>query len=69
MTDLSTGVLKKEAVRMAPARQIGTAGAAGEPGAAGARARIVHQSRTHSIVEVVCACGRSIQVQCNYVQE
>jgi len=68
MTDMSTGVLKKDVVKMAPGRRPGPVGPADEAAKATPRARIVGQTQTHAVLEVVCSCGQKIQVQCNYAR-
>ena len=68
MEKLANGVLKSDALRPGQPCRIGqpppTEGGAGP--SSGPTARVVQQTDTCAIVEVVCSCGNSIRVQCDY---
>ncbi len=69
MDELRKGVLKGDAIRMGdpfsiPAPRSGSTG--GVAAGSGPTARIAQQNDTHALVEVICSCGQTIQVQCNY---
>lgn len=63
-----SGVIKKGFVQdgpgLAAATPAGTSGSSG--GGALPRARLVEQREGMAIVEVVCACGRVMMLQCEY---
>ena len=73
MTAAATTVLKREKVRMAGACRLGAhgvpAGAAPDaPGVPAGRTqgRIIQQNDDGAVVEVTCACGRTIHLYCTY---
>ncbi len=63
-------VVKKNKVKMAGTRDLSVSSpqeAQGAPGSGGANARILQQTDTEAVIEVLCDCGRQIHLHCNYV--
>jgi hypothetical protein len=69
MDRTSSGVLKKDTVKMAEGRSL--VGRANQQPArvAGPAARILNQTETGVLIEVTCACGERTQLQCDYASE
>ena len=70
------GILKNDSFRVGepcPLGQTTTQGAAvaapaSQQDADGPVARVIEQAPTHAIVEIVCTCGKAIQMRCDYDQ-
>lgn|GEM_PF-5523666 len=62
-----SGVIKKRDVREGSPYVLG-GGGLGAAGSAAPSARIVAQNDTGVVIEVTCACGQTVQVQCNYAE-
>ena len=57
------GVLKKREIRLGQPRTIGTES---DAPAQAPQARIAQQNDTGATLEVVCSCGRRMQLRCDY---
>jgi hypothetical protein len=77
MPEVAPTILKKQVIRPAAARMIAPAviaapaaarpvAAAPADGGEAVSARIVEQTAAFAVVEVCCACGRKIRLQCDY---
>ena len=70
MAEIATGVLKKSTVHVSePCRIGGQAGrhVTNKHAATGsATARLVEQNDQRAVIEVVCGCGQTLHVECNY---
>ena len=62
----SLGVLKKGMIKIAEPRLIGDCAVAGGSVSDGPRARIVEQDESSTVIEVICTCGKSIYLKCDY---
>jgi len=60
------GVLKRNRVKPAGPCRVGGEGASAGSPAGAAQARIVKQEQGWAVIEVACACGQKIYVQCTY---
>ena len=66
--DLETsGLLKREQVKMTGHCRLGSA-AAGVTPSVRPRAKIVEQDEKNTIIEVVCHCGEKIYLHCTYAK-
>lgn len=59
-----SGVIKKNQVHEGPAAAVAVG--SGAAGAGLPKARLIEQREGLAIVEVVCGCGRTIVLQCEY---
>jgi hypothetical protein len=68
-------ILKKQQVKEGgrfriPARPVGATGVAGIPRPATAggtpQAKVVENTADYAILEVICGCGQTLYIQCNY---
>ena len=70
MDQRTCGVLKGRNVRLAGSARVGLAGGPGGLAAAAGNsrlsARIIEQRPGQAVVEIVCDCGQTIQLQCTY---
>ncbi len=74
MTEFAKGVLKNDSFQLGEPCSIGSPSASGAgvavatptADANGPTARLIQQDETHAVIEVVCTCGKTIQIQCNY---
>ena len=65
MNENATGFVRKDMVRPAEPYRIGSVAQAASP-LGRARARLVSQEGTSALVEVLCSCGKRIQLNCEY---
>ena len=61
---MSSGMFKKDNIKITGKRILGTPGVGVSPGGRGASARIVRQDANITLVEVACECGKTIHVRC-----
>ena len=66
MNENATGFVKKEMVKAAEPYRIGLPVAQAASAVGRARARLVSQEGTTAMVEVLCSCGKRIQLNCEY---
>ena len=67
--NVPTGIVKKDKVRKGQAVPIGpgmSASAVGHVSHGGGNARIVGQNENGAIIEVICGCGNTMQVVCEF---
>ena len=63
MTGATTGIVKKGRVRPSPPRRLQIASG---PAAGAAQVRIIERHADRAALEVRCACGRVIYVECQW---
>ncbi len=72
MAEFAKGILKNDSFQLGEPCSIGSSSALGvavatpTAGANGPTAKLIQQDETHAVIEVVCTCGKTIQIQCNY---
>ena len=65
MNENATGFVRKDMVKLAEPYRIGLVAQAASP-LGTASARLVSQEGTTALVEVLCSCGKRIQLNCEY---
>ena len=60
------GVLKKDMVKPVGSRCLGDHTVAGDSAFGQPRASIIQQGDGSTVIEVICTCGRSIRLKCDY---
>ena len=65
MNENATGFVRKDMVKPAEPYRIGPVAQAASP-LGTASARLVSQEGTTALVEVLCSCGKRIQLNCEY---
>ncbi len=65
MNENATGFVRKDMVKAAEPYRIGPVAQAASPRRQ-ASARLVSQEGTSALVEVLCSCGKRIQLNCEY---
>ncbi len=71
--NVPTGIVKKDKIRKGQSVPIGPGGGSASAGRhvshGGGNARIVGQNENGAIIEVVCGCGNTMQVVCEFPVE